>query len=197
MKGSRMAEKKNKIAALDIGEVCIHIEIKPAMEKLGIEYGSETYKSLMGYCDRMEWGEISGDEFLDRMDELSGKKFSREQLIDIWNSIMTGNVDGMADAVERAAARGWKFVYLSNTNPIQMEYFLKHNSFCHHFCGRIFSYEAKSMKPDAGIYKAFEEQFGIPDVYFDDRQANIDAAKARKWNAQLFRSASQLDELLK
>lgn len=192
-----MTDQKIKTAALDIGEVCIHINIAPAMEKLGIDTKSETYTRLMEYCDLMEWGRITGEEFLDRMDELSGKKFSRSELIDIWNSIMSGNVDGMAEAVARAAARGWRFIYLSNTNPIQMEYFLKHNDFCHFFSGRIFSYEAKSMKPDAGIYKAFEDQFGIPDVYFDDRQGNIDAAEKRGWNAQLFTSATQLDELLK
>jgi len=34
-------------------------------------------------------------------------------------------------------------------------------------------------------------------VYFDDRQGNIAAAEKRGWNAQLFTSATQLDELLK
>lgn len=192
-----MADGKKKIAALDIGEVCIHIRIEPAMKKLGIECDSETYKTLMDHCDQMEWGRISGDEFLDHMDTLTGKKFTREQLIDIWNSIMAGNVEGMAEAVERAVARGWQFVYLSNTNPIQMKYFLQNNNYCHLFCGKVFSYEVKSMKPDERIYESFEEQFGIPDVYFDDRQVNINAALKRGWNAQLFTSASQLDELLK
>ncbi|MFO1062702.1 MAG: hypothetical protein U0892_02355 [Pirellulales bacterium] len=53
----------------------------------------------------------------------------------------------------------------------------------------VLSYEAKSMKPDAGIYEHSEARAGRPPellFFTDDRADNIAAAAARGWTAHQF-----------
>lgn len=54
-------------------------------------------------------------------------------------------------------------------------------------------------KPDAGAFLALSELAGVPldqMVFFDDREANADAARAAGMNAVVFRSVAQARQLL-
>ncbi len=181
----------SKIAALDIGDVCISIHPDRIVKALGISALSllPTAKDIMR---QTETGTISSEKFLDRFEEYTKHKFSRAELVRIWNSMLGESLPGMADAVRKAIANGWRFIYFSNTSALHMAHFLSTNDFCHLVTGAVFSYEAGAMKPDAAIYEAFEAQYGVPDVYFDDRKENIDAALKRGWNAVHFKSPEQV-----
>jgi len=108
---------------------------------------------------------------------------------------------GMADAVRDFSFRGVRFIYFSNTSKMHMDTFFSSNDFSHLVTGCVFSYSAGSMKPEPEIYESFEKLYGVPDMYFDDRQENIDAAVRRNWNGVLFTSAAMfrntVDEYLK
>ncbi len=186
----------NKIAALDIGGVCISIHPERIIKKLGLWTGIFQNKRIMNLCNQLETGTISSSEWLDLFSDFTKGKYSKAELLDIWNTMLGESLPGMADAVRRAVKKGWRFVYLSNTSALHMEHFLRTNDFCHLVTGAVFSYEAGAMKPDAKIYEVFEQTYGVPDFYFDDRQENIDAALVRGWNAVTFYSPLQLDELL-
>ncbi len=59
----------------------------------------------------------------------------------------------------------------------------------------ILSFEAKSMKPDPGIYEQAEQRAGVaPEHIFftDDRVDNIEAASNRGWQTQVFVNADRL-----
>ncbi len=187
---------KQKLAALDIGNVCISIHLGNLFKKLGFWKGLIQVPRIRKACHLMECGKMSREEFLDLLDRATGRKYTPGELIDLWNSVLGPSIPGMAEAVRNAVDRGWRFVYFSNTSALHMEHFLKTNDFCHLVTGAVFSYEAGAMKPHPRIYEIFEEKYGVPDIYFDDRQENIETALARGWNAVTFQFSDQLDQLL-
>lgn len=186
-----------KLVALDIGGVCISIHPERLLKKLGLTGILHLPALLMDWNDRFETGKISTEEWLDRMGKFTGGKYSHRELIELWNLLIGPSLPGMADAVRRATDRGWRFVYFSNTSSIHMAHFFRTNDFCHLVTGSVFSYEAGFRKPEPEIYRIFEETYGMPSFYFDDRTENIEGAVRRGWkNPVLFRSVHQLDELL-
>jgi FMN phosphatase YigB (HAD superfamily) len=69
-----------------------------------------------------------------------------------------------------------------------------------YFHHRILSHEVGSLKPDVGIYRAAIQASGkAPEALFfaDDREENIEAARALGIRAHLFRSVSGLVDALK
>ena len=100
---------------------------------------------------------------------------------------------GMKERVEAYAAKGVKFVFLSDVSALHLDVCYRKCSFCHAVTDGVFSYEVGARKPDPAMYEMFEQRHGVPDFYFDDRPCNIEAARKRGWNAILFSSAEQLD----
>lgn len=186
-----------KLVALDIGGVCISIHPERLLKKLGLAGILHLPSLLMELNGRFETGKISAEEWLEELGKFTGGKYDRAGLIELWNLLLGPSLPGMADAVRRAVRRGWRFVYFSNTSSLHMAHFFRTNDFCHLVTGSVFSYDAGSLKPEEDIYRIFEEKYGVPDFYFDDRAENIAGAVKRNWkNPVLFRSARQLDELL-
>ena len=60
----------------------------------------------------------------------------------------------------------------------------------------MYSFVSGAQKPAPEMFAAFEEKFGIPDLYTDDRAELIDAALKRNWNAVRFTSAENLKQAL-
>ena len=59
-------------------------------------------------------------------------------------------------------------------------------SFAHLISGAITSFEVGKQKPHAAMYRAFEEKYGIPALYIDDRENNIQAGLNYGWNCHQF-----------
>jgi putative hydrolase of the HAD superfamily len=99
--------------------------------------------------------------------------------------------------VERLADAGHRLGILSNTNPADWEYVRREFP----FLGRYFeqtalSFEAKSMKPDAGIFEYAVRRAGVPaeQVFFtDDMPANVAGARAAGLDAVQFTTAGALE----
>jgi len=63
-----------------------------------------------------------------------------------------------------------------------------------HFDGYIYSYQHKSMKPEAKLYEVVEQTSGRKGqsiLYFDDREENIAAGAARGWQAWVHTTPAQ------
>ena len=94
----------------------------------------------------------------------------------------------MIELHEELRQRGFQTYIFSNTNDIAIEH-VRHNfPFFKNFDGFIFSYEVKSMKPDAKIYEAMEVMSGLRGadlIYIDDRPENIQTGDARGWKTIL------------
>ncbi len=184
----------SKIVALDIGEVCISIHPERVIKELGVLTGLLNSSRIKTLYTQLERGGITPDEWLEEVHKLTGGKYSKAELLAVWNTMLGDSLPGMAEAVAEAVRKGWRFIYFSNTNALHIAHFLRTNDFCHLVSGAVFSHEAEAVKPEARIYEIFEERYGVPALYFDDRQENIDAGKARGWNSVLFRSAQQIRE---
>ena len=189
--------KKNKgdfqpVVALDIGGVCISLHPGKVAEALGVELNAKYMPAdFMNSCNLLEQSKISHDEWLEQFHQVTGRRFSRGKLMEIWNLSIGPALPGMTEAVKDLVSRGVRFVYLSNTSREHMDCFFSSNEFSHLVTGGVFSYAEGIMKPEQGIYESFEKRYGIPMAYFDDRQENIDAALKRHWHAVLFHSPEQ------
>lgn len=100
----------------------------------------------------------------------------------------------------------YRIYLLSNTNPIMWKGVLA-DEFAKltpmrredYFDGMVTSFEAKSAKPDAEIFRYTARTLGIrPEetLFFDDSQANVDAARALGFNAVLVRPGEDFADVL-
>ena len=185
--------QKQITVALDIGGVCVILCHDLCYKALGIPQETEIPQKVMdAFCD-LECGRISTEEWLAIFREALKFKWTEDEILDAWNRIIGDTMPGMKEKVETYAAKGVKFVFLSDVSALHLDVCYRKCSFCHAVTDGIFSYEVGARKPDPAMYKAFEQRHGIPDFYFDDRPCNIEAARKRGWNAILFSSAEQLD----
>jgi putative hydrolase of the HAD superfamily len=99
--------------------------------------------------------------------------------------------------VERAAARGWRPAILSNA-PRDVARAIDAEPWLAPFSPRIFSCDLRAVKPEIAAYRATLDRLGAaPDevVFFDDRPANVAAARGLGIRAEVFTDPAQLDGL--
>ncbi len=103
--------------------------------------------------------------------------------------------------------RKYRIYLLSNTNPIMWDDILA-REFAKlpprrredYFDGMVTSFEARSAKPDAAIFRYAERTLGIrPEetLFFDDSQANVDAARALGFHALLVPPGAEFTDILR
>lgn len=189
-------KRSERLVALDIGEVCISVRPGAIVKALGPLGGILHYAEMKELAERLETGKTDPDTCIGEFRRFTGNRFSSDEVRAIWNAMLGPSLPGMAETVRDAVRAGWRFIYFSNTSKIHMDHFFRTNDFCHLVTGAVFSYETGFAKPDARIYEAFESQYGIPALYFDDRQENIDAGLRRGWPSVRFESAAQIRPLL-
>ncbi len=91
-------------------------------------------------------------------------------------------------------AHGIPTYIFSNTNGIAVAHIRKNFPFFANFDAYIYSYEHRSMKPDAKIYEVVEQitgRRGGQIVYLDDRLENFEAGRTRGWRALLHKNAEE------
>jgi putative hydrolase of the HAD superfamily len=137
-----------------------------------------------------ETGRISLDEFCARSGALFGIDPSHIRAVsDIY---LLGCYDGVGELLGELTARGFQTACLSNTNENHWQImfhtggaaFAPLSRLQHRFGSQIIG----CRKPDLRIYEHVERSVKLPGrniVFFDDLQENVDAARARGWNAEL------------
>jgi 2-haloacid dehalogenase len=116
-----------------------------------------------------------------------------------FNETVPGPVDGAHAIVKRLAARGVPLFCLTNFGDEFWQLFWPTQPIFDHFSDIIVSGVEKVAKPEARIYEIVEQRSGRSgDALFftDDNPANIEAAKARGWDAHLFTDAARLEAAL-
>ena len=174
-----------KLLALDIGEVCIQLNPVAHTEELAGDLSV-----LLAALEDMECGRIGEDEFFAR----ASKKLNREhhELRDWFGGIIGAEMPGMAKVIERILPE-WDFVFISDISSPHLALCRTKISFFHHAVGAVYSFDAGCRKPSAGMYEYFEKNYGVPDLYVDDRPQNIAAAVERGWRSRQFLSVSDLE----
>lgn len=108
-----------------------------------------------------------------------------------------GHLQPQAATVElfhRLRTRGHRLYYLSNMPVPYAEHLERENDFIAQFADGIFSGRVGLMKPNDQIYELAEQRFGLTPhqtLFIDDHGGNVDAARARGWQAVRFVDAGQ------
>ncbi len=184
----------------DLGRVLLDFTHERGFEQIAAASGltAQAVNDAMmksGLSDRYETGELTSEEFHKAFCETTGSHISLDDLMTAWGDIF----DLMPATVALAAnlrSAGNRIGILSNTCAAHWEFAArKFRVLDQIFDPVVTSYEAKSMKPDAGIYQAAAQAAACDpgNLFFvDDREENVEGARKLGWHAVLFQSARQL-----
>ena len=177
----------NKIIALDIGGVCIHLRHADSFQYFRIP-PQQLPPEFLAATAALETGKITETEWLAVFRHVTGGRFTDEQLLYGWNMIIGAPIEGMVETIREIALFGYRFVFFSDTSATHIMKLYHDADFTRLISGAVFSYETGARKPDARMYEAFEERYGKPCFYLDDKPENIAAGQQRGWTSHQFTS---------
>lgn len=171
---------------LDVGKVLVAWQPKELMEELG--FSDETVVALMdalfasGIWNETDRGVLSDEEFLELA--FSNAPEYKQEIQLFWNNVGKAiwQFSYVKDWIRAMKRAGYRVYILSNYGSWTYEKTREHAlNFLEYVDGAIFSYQVKLIKPDAAIFRALFEKYGVQAdecVFLDDLPANIEGAKA-------------------
>lgn len=193
----------------DLGGVIMNLDRErsvKAFEKLGLAQAGELLGEYgqKGPFLALEKGEIDADEFHRQLRPLFDRPVTDAEIDEAFDLFLTGIPVSRLKAL-RELRRRYKVYLLSNTNPIMVNGFIAGQfrqeglEMTDYFDGIVTSYEAKCYKPDKAIFDYACATCGIePEetLFFDDSQANVDAARAIGFNAAHVAPGKEFTDIL-
>lgn len=185
----------------DLGNVLLYFDHDLAFRRMAKIAGVSPKQMRTAVMDTelqiaYETGHISGSEFVDRIAQHLDKTLSVEPILEAAADMFIANTH-ILPVLERVKKLRIPMGLLSNTCEAHWQWILqqRYPQVVDWFSPVILSFEAKSMKPDHGIYEQAEQRAGVaPEHIFftDDRADNIEAASSRGWQTQVFVNADRL-----
>lgn len=185
-----------KVVALDIGGVCINLRHPEAFVYFGLDPRQTLPPEFLYAVDRLEKGEIGEEEWLRQFQAITGGRFTPEELVHGWNIIVGPAIEGMPELLAELTEKGFRLVFFSDTSKLHIDKMYHDAEFTHLVTGAVFSYEVGAKKPEAGMYEAFERDYGRPAFYIDDKPENIAAGTQRGWPSHRFTGVEPLRRAL-
>ncbi|MCH5326286.1 MAG: HAD family phosphatase [Duncaniella sp.] len=154
----------------------------------------------------LERGEIDADEFRRRIRPLFDHPVTDTEIDTAFNRFLVGIPRHRLEALRRLRCEGYRIYLLSNTNPIMMNSYIAEQfrqeglEMADYFDGAVCSYIAKCYKPEPEIFDYTCRTCGIkPEetLFFDDSQANVDAAIAFGFSAELVVPGTEFADIVK
>ncbi|MGI5922730.1 MAG: HAD-IA family hydrolase [Lentisphaeria bacterium] len=188
-----MTATNRKVVALDIGGVCLRVHFQRTLDFFGVAVRSlgELPADCQPAFREWECGRLAEEDFVAMFRQLSGRPFSMDEVRHGWNLMIGEDIPGAADWVRELQAAGYHTVFFSNTSRWHLAEVRRKLSFADIVPDGIYSFEVGSEKPDPAIYRAFEERFGRPVAYFDDRAENVAAGSRVGWPSFVFTDVQQ------
>jgi putative hydrolase of the HAD superfamily len=165
------------------------------MFNLSVELFYELWESSRGPYDR---GDFSAEEYWLKLAAQTNTTLDTKQieiLREIEVEIWAHPIPGMLDWLGRLYAAGIKTGLLSNMPWDLANYVLANFQWLEKFSFKTLSAEVGMIKPDPAIYEHTLRGLGVPaaeSLFIDDREPNIQAARALGMRAIQFRSIEQL-----
>lgn len=186
---------------LDFGEVLCHLPTPEAIDRLARMFQMDSqsffpiYLESRGPYDR---GDLLAGEYWEQFAARLGVKLdanaiarARQMDVELWSQIN----EAMIRWLQQIHSAGFKTALLSNM-PSDMVSHLRNNfAWIHHFDHHIFSAEVRSIKPEPAIYQHCIEALGVQPseaLFIDDRDANLEQARAVGIRSIRFQSVEQL-----
>jgi FMN phosphatase YigB (HAD superfamily) len=172
----------------DLGKVLLEFDYRIAARRFATvgRLTPESVKHLLDHSPllfRFETGLMTVDEFYRAVCEATGFAGGMDEFGLCFGDIFT-EIPEMVRLNEDLRARGFPTYIFSNTNELAVRHIRRSFPFFANFNDFIFSYQERSMKPDARIYECVEARTGRKGqdiVYIDDRPENVAAGAARGW----------------
>lgn len=150
------------------------------------------------FMTRCDLGEESFAEIIRKQQELYPHwKRQLQEFHDRQLDAMTGEIPGMRDLLARLKAEGYHLYGLTNWSEAVYRVIEKFD-ILQMMEGTLISSEEKMLKPDAAIYHRLCEKFGLNPqecLFTDDKQVNVDGARAAGMQAVLFTNAKELAKI--
>ena len=190
-----------KFIYFDLGNVLLFFDHRRAAEQMGRVAGISTdavWRALAkdNTICRVESGEMTDREFYERFCDATGTRPDFAELQRAGSDIFWLNWQ-IVPLVAQLDAAGYPLGILSNTSQSHWEFICggQYGLLPGAFRTAVLSYEARSSKPDPGIYQAAIARAGVApgEIFFmDDREENVAGARAAGLDAVLFTSVRQL-----
>lgn len=177
---------KYPLVALDIGNTCVPQCYDRLLSTLGLAASDAPALGVEPWGEafyRFLTGTLSEDDYLEDFHRRF-PQWSRELAYLAHVAYLGAPIPGMPELVQEMHAAGSHFVFFSDINPLHFRAFraISGEAFdCVTDCVR--SDEVHALKPSGEMFAAFEQRFGVPDLYLDDRLDLIQAANERGWHA--------------
>ncbi|HMB62558.1 MAG TPA: HAD family phosphatase [Eudoraea sp.] len=181
----------------DFGDVFINLDkaiVFRAMDHHGITGHIGEFDSINNL---FEAGRISPEEFLDSLQGIL-RNVAREEIVDIWNSMLLDFPEYRLDFIERLAQEGnYRLFLLSNTNAIHIPHVAEKMGSFHYerfkncFEGFYLSHEIHLRKPNTEIFEFVLNLNNLDPVetlFIDDTPENTQAAASlgiRTWHLKV------------
>jgi putative hydrolase of the HAD superfamily len=172
-------------------------DFRPMAEMLGIGF-KEFYPLWENSRNTYDRGDITAEEYWLKLAAQTNVALTPEQIaklrqieVDIW----ARPDPAMLAWLTALQAAGFKTALLSNMPLDLMDYVVKHFQWMQKFSFTTFSAAVRLIKPDPAIYEYTLRGLGVhaPEALFiDDREPNIQAARALGMHAIQFRTIAQL-----
>ena len=185
----------------DLGNVLLYFDHSIAIRKMAKVAGISTEQIRSIVFDgtlqiEYESGQISGGQFVSRISDSIGRDLDVREMLQAAADMFIPNAH-ILPVLEKIRGLGIPMGLLSNTCEAHWSWIseLAYPQVQGWFAPVILSYEVKSMKPDAHIYREAQRHSGheAPGIFFtDDRAENVAAAHNAGWMAEVFVNADRL-----
>ena len=188
------------IAVFDLGGVLIDWNPRYLYRKL-FNGDTDAMEEFLATVCTQSWNEQqdAGRTFADGGSSLKLVHPHMAPLIDAWfgryDEMLGGPISGTVDILTKLNSHGVPLYALSNWSVETFPAAVRRFEFLKCFRGVMLSGEVKLLKPDARIFKLFLETFAIDPasaVYIDDRDLNVEAARAFGMHGIVFTEAAAL-----
>lgn len=196
-----MTTNNIKVVLFDLGNVLVRINFDAFPNGLGLytEEQRTPFQKPIGALWRLyETGQMTTDEFLEKLHSIFYHRFSKDQLLQVWNNIIVGDNEEIFPLVHKAGQH-YRTAILSNTSPSHWEKVLRTSVLVQFIPHHFTSFTIGALKPDRTVYNYVISSLQVrpEEIFFiDDIQENVDGAIAARMRGVVFKSPKQVEQIL-
>lgn len=185
-----------KAFLFDIGNVIVDFDFNRAGHRLRdrCSLPGDPIEEILDLRHALEVGAMHGDDFTRQAIARLGFDGSQDEFISLYQDIFTPNRQ-MWSLIEQLAGE-FPLYLLSNTSDLHHVGLLRDFPIFGVFQGGVFSYLAKSLKPDSRIFATALHELPIDSgstVYFDDLPDNVATGKRHGLISYQYNAAAHAD----